>query len=284
MDMLYAAFLGLVQGVAEFLPISSSGHLALFENLFGMEALESMGGSALFNILLHFATLVAVIIAYWSDVKEMCVEGVGMVKSVFRREPILGQGEPVPARRMVLMIIAATLPLFVIVPFQDALEALNEKPGFIGLALIVTGVLLFLSDRMRRGSKTERDMTVADALIVGLAQGLATIPGLSRSGTTITVGMSRGFERDFAVRFSFLMSLLSVTGAVVLKIFDVIEEGVDASLLPMYLVGMVIAGVTGYFCIKLLQKIIQKGRFGGFSYYCWAVGALSIVLSLVLGG
>ena len=283
MDMLYAAFLGLVQGVAEFLPISSSGHLALFENLFGMEALESMGGSALFNILLHFATLVAVIVAYWSDVKEMCIEGAGMVKSVFRREPVLGRGEPVPARRLVLMIIAATLPLFVIVPFQDALEGLNEKPGFIGLALIVTGVLLFLSDRMRRGNKTERDMTVADALIVGLAQGLATIPGLSRSGTTITVGMSRGFERNFAVRFSFLMSLLSVTGAVVLKIFDVIEEGFDTSLLPVYLVGMVIAGVTGYFCIKLLQKIIQKGRFGGFAYYCWAVGALSIVLSLVLG-
>lgn len=284
MDMLYAAFLGLVQGVAEFLPISSSGHLALFENLFGMEALESMGGSALFNILLHFATLVAVIAAYWSDVKAMCVECVGMVKSVFRREPILGRGEPIPARRLVLMILVATLPLFVIVPFQDAIEKLNEMPGFIGLALIVTGVLLFVSDRMRRGTKTERDMTVADAIIVGLAQALATIPGLSRSGTTITVGMSRGFERDFAVRFSFLMSLLSVTGAVVLQIFDVIEEGFVASLLPMYLVGMVIAGVTGYFCIKLLQKLVQKGRFGGFAYYCWAVGALSILLNLVLGG
>ncbi len=284
MDMLYAAFLGLVQGVAEFLPISSSGHLALFENLFGMEALESMGGSALFNILLHFATLVAVIAAYWSDVKTMCVECVGMVKSVFRREPILGRGEPIPARRLVLMILVATLPLFVIVPFQDAIEKLNEMPGFIGLALIVTGVLLFVSDRMRRGTKTERDMTVADAIIVGLAQALATIPGLSRSGTTITVGMSRGFERDFAVRFSFLMSLLSVTGAVVLQIFDVIEEGFVASLLPMYLVGMVIAGVTGYFCIKLLQKLVQKGRFGGFAYYCWAVGALSILLNLVLGG
>ena len=283
MDMIYAAFLGLMQGVAEFLPISSSGHLALFENLFGVEALETVGDSALFNILLHFATLVAVIVAYWPDVKAMCVEGVGMVKSVLKREPILGRGEPIPARRLLLMIIVATLPLFLIVPFQDALEELNEMPGFIGLALIATGTLLFVSDRMRRGTKTERDMTVVDALVVGVAQGLATIPGLSRSGTTITVGMSRGFERDFAVRFSFLMSLLSVTGAVVLKIFDVIEEGFDASLLPMYLVGMVIAGVTGYFCIKLLQKIIQNGRFGGFAYYCWAVGALSILLSLVLG-
>ena len=281
MELLYGAFLGLVQGVAEFLPISSSGHLALFENVLNMKMMADMGENALFNILLHLATLVAVIIAYWQDVKDMCTEGVGMVKSVFRREPILGDG--VPARRMILMIVLSTLPLFLIVPFQDALEALNEKPLFIGIALIVTGFLLYISDRLPRGKKDESTMTVWDALIVGLAQGLATIPGLSRSGTTITVGMSRGFERKFAVRFSFLMSLLSVTGAVVLKVFDVLEEGFDAAMLPVYVTGMVVAGVTGYLCIKLLNKIVAKGRFGGFAYYCWAVGALSIVLSLALG-
>lgn len=282
MNMLYGAFLGLVQGVAEFLPISSSGHLALFENILNMETLEAMGDSALFNVLLHLATLVAVVIAYWPDVKSMCVEGVGMVKSAVRREPILGDN--VPSRRLILMIIVATLPLFVVVPLQDALEQLNEMPGFIGLALIVTGLLLYISDRLPRGNKTEKSMTVWDALLVGLAQALATIPGLSRSGTTITAGMRRGFDRAFAVRFSFLMSLLSVTGAGILKVFDVIEEGVDLAMLPMYLVGMVVAGVTGYFCIKLLNKIVAKGRFGGFAYYCWAVGVLSILLSLVLGG
>ncbi len=281
MEYIYGAFLGLVQGVAEFLPISSSGHLALFENVLNMQMMADMGENALFNILLHLATLVAVIIAYWQDVKSMCVEGVGMVKSLCRREPILGEG--VSTRRLILMIILATLPLFLIVPFQDALESLNEEPLFIGIALIVTGLLLFISDRLPRGKKDESTMTVVDALIVGLAQGLATIPGLSRSGTTITVGMSRGFERNFAVRFSFLMSLLSVTGAVILKALDVLEEGLEVSMLPVYLTGMVVAGVTGYFCIKLLNKIVQKGRFGGFAYYCWAVGAISIVLSLVLG-
>lgn len=281
MEYIYGAFLGLVQGVAEFLPISSSGHLALFENVLNMQRMADMGENALFNILLHLATLVAVIIAYWQDVKSMCVEGVGMVKSACRREPILGEG--VSTRRLILMIILATLPLFLIVPFQDALESLNEEPLFIGIALIVTGLLLYISDRLPRGKKDESTMTVVDALIVGLAQGLATIPGLSRSGTTITVGMSRGFERNFAVRFSFLMSLLSVTGAVILKALDVLEEGLDVSMLPVYLTGMVVAGVTGYFCIKLLNKIVQKGRFGGFAYYCWAVGAISIVLSLVLG-
>lgn len=281
MKLLYGAFLGLVQGVAEFLPISSSGHLALFENVLNMQTMTDMGENALFNILLHLATLVAVVIAYWQDVKTMVREGFGMVKSVCRREPLLGDG--IPARRMILMIVVATLPLFLIVPFQDALESLNDKPLFIGIALVVTGLLLYISDRLPKGNKDERTMTVVDALLVGLAQGLATIPGLSRSGTTITAGMSRGFERGFAVRFSFLMSLLSVLGAVVLKVLDVLEEGFDAAMLPVYLTGMVVAGVTGYFCIKLLQRIVQKGRFGGFAYYCWAVGVLSIVLSLVLG-
>ena len=284
MNMLYAAFLGLVQGVAEFLPISSSGHLALFENLLHMEALEAMEGSALFNILLHLATLAAVIAAYWSDIKEMCAEGVGMVKSIARRQPILGEGEGIPARRLILMIILGTLPLFVIVPFQDALERLNAYPVAIGIALLVTGTLLFVADRLPRGEKTAGTMTAADALIIGVAQALATIPGLSRSGTTITAGMSRGLERSFAVRFSFLMSLLSVAGAVILKALDVLEEGIDVSLLPMYLVGMAVAGVTGYLSIRLLHKIVKKGRFGGFAYYCWGVGALSIVLTLALGG
>ena len=171
MEYIYGAFLGLVQGVAEFLPISSSGHLALFENVLNMQMMADMGENALFNILLHLATLVAVIIAYWQDVKSMCVEGVGMVKSLCRREPILGEG--VSTRRLILMIILATLPLFLIVPFQDGLESLNEEPLFIGIALIVTGLLLFISDRLPRGKKDESTMTVVDALIVGLAQGLA---------------------------------------------------------------------------------------------------------------
>ncbi len=283
MNMLYAAFLGLVQGVAEFLPISSSGHLALFENILHMEALAAMEGSALFNILLHLATLVAVIIAYWSDIREMCIEGVGMVKSLAKGQPILGEKPGIPARRLILMIVVSTLPLFLVVPFQDALEELNAYPVVIGAALLVTGCLLFFSDRLPKGKKTAGTMTVVDALVIGVAQAIATVPGLSRSGTTITAGMSRGLERSFAVRFSFLMSLLSVTGAVVLKVFDVMEEGFDTSLLPMYLTGMVVAGVTGYLSIKLLDKIVKKGRFGGFAYYCWGVGAVSILLSLVLG-
>ena len=280
MTIFYAALLGLVQGVAEFLPISSSGHLALMENVLGAGGLMALDDSALFNILLHLATLAAVIAAYWADVRDMVLEGFATVGDLFRGRGISAKGNP--TRRLIYMIILATVPLFLIVPFNDALERLNEIPWFIGAALIATGTLLYISDRLPRGKKTEKTMTVLDALVIGVAQGLATIPGLSRSGTTIAAGMGRGLKRSFAVRFSFLISLLSVMGAVVLKVLDVLEEGVNAAMLPAYGVGMVIAGVTGYLSIRLLQKIVRKGSFGGFAYYCWFAGVISIIVWLRL--
>lgn len=280
MNILYAVILGLVQGVAEFLPISSSGHLALFEMILGSDTLAAMDDSAAFNVMLHLATLVAVVIAYWKDVREMGAELAATVRGVRTGQSLVGGN--IPARRLILMIVISTLPLVLILPVHHAIEALNGVSWFIGLALIVTGCLLFVADRVPRGEKTERDMTVTDAVLIGLAQAVATLPGLSRSGTTITAGVSRGLSRDFAVKFSFLMSLLSVLGAVLLKLIDLIGDGVDTALLPAYLVGMVVAGVTGYASIRLLQRIVSKGKFGGFSYYCWGVGAVTIVLSLIL--
>ncbi len=280
MTIVYAALLGLVQGVAEFLPISSSGHLALLENVLGGSGLMELDGSAFFNILLHLATLVAVVVAYRSDIWDMLLEVGDMAGDLVHGRGLSARGRP--ARKLIYMLILATLPLFVIVPFNDAIESLNAIPWFIGAALILTGTLLYIADRLPRGRKTVEDMTVVDALVIGLAQGLATIPGLSRSGTTIAAGMGRGLKRTFAVRFSFLMSLLSVTGAVILQVLDVMEEGVNAAMLPAYGVGMLVAGVSGYFSIRLLQRIVRKGRFGGFAYYCWIVGAISIVVWLRL--
>ncbi len=276
MSILYAALLGLVQGVAEFLPISSSGHLALLENILGGTGLMELDGSAFFNILLHLATLVAVVIAYWPDIVDMVYEVGDMAGDLVHRRSLSARGKP--TRRLIYMILLATVPLFVIVPFNDAIERLNAIPWFIGAALILTGTLLYISDRLPRGKKTERTMTWLDAIIIGIAQGLATMPGLSRSGTTIAAGMGRGLKRSFAVRFSFLMSLVSVSGAVVLEVMDVVQEGVNAAMLPAYAVGMLVAGFTGYLSIRLLQRIVRKGRFGGFAYYCWFVGVISIIV------
>ncbi len=273
-----AIVLGLVQGVAEFLPISSSGHLSLLQHFFGLEEID-----ALYNILLHFATLIAVFVVYWRDVADMVVEFFRMIGSLFIREEGRTRGNPPEARRMVLLLVLGTLPLFLVLPFDDAVEGLGTNPVFVSAMLLVTGCILFLSDRYGGGRKTGRTATVKDVLLVGVAQGAATIPGLSRSGTTISAGMALGFERNFAVRFSFLLSLPAVLGATLLKVVKAAQAGeFDMELLPMYITGMVVAGVVGYFSISLVKLLASKGKFGMFAYYCWIAGVVSLAASFLL--
>ena len=270
-----AIVLGMVQGVAEFLPISSSGHLSLLQHFFRMEEPDT-----LYNILLHFATLIAVCVVYWRDVVDMIVEFFRGIASLFSRQG--GHGNPPEGRRLVLLVILGTLPLFLILPFDDMVEGLGANPVFVSAMLLVTGCILFLSDRYGGGRKTVRTATVRDVLLVGVAQGAATIPGLSRSGTTISAGMALGFDRNFAVRYSFLMSLPAVFGATLLKVVKVAKSGVlDTKLLPMYLTGMVVAGVVGYFSIRLVKLLADKGKFGRFAYYCWIVGVIALIFSFL---
>ena len=279
LSYIMAILLGLVQGVAEFLPISSSGHLTLLQHFFGMEEVDN-----LYNILLHFATLIAVFIAYRKDIAEMIVEFFRGLAALFTRRGAREAGRPPESRRLVMRVIVGTLPLFVVLPIEGLVEGLGNSPAVVSVMLLVTGCLLFLSDRMARGTKTARTATVKDALLVGVAQGIATIPGLSRSGTTISAGMMLGFDRKFAVRYSFLLSLPAVLGATLLKVIDVAtgEVEVDLSLLPKYIVGMIVAGVVGYFAIQLVKLLADKGKFGRFAYYCWIVGAVALVASFVI--
>ena len=276
MTYLTAFLLGLVQGVAEFLPISSSGHLAIAQNLLGLEDAGSV--PEFFDVLLHLGTLIAVFAAYWTDICEMVVEffrGIGDL--VHRSTP-----SPVPpARRLILLIIVGTLPLFAVLPIRKHVQGLTDNMVFVGAALIVTGILLFLCDRVRKGRKTERSATWLDALLVGVGQAVATLPGVSRSGMTITAGCFVGYERRFAVRFSFLLSIPAVLGANILSVGDAVQAGINGAEVPMYLVGVVTAAVTGYLCIRLLKYVADKGRFGAFAYYCWAVGILTLVLQAV---
>ena len=276
MSYLTAMVMGLIQGIAEFLPISSSGHLAIFQNFFGMSDIEH--DYMLFDVLLHLGTLIAVFVAYWGDIVTLVKEFFTMVH--LRRLPA-GQHPDYPARRMIVMLIVATLPLFLVLPVKDHVESLYSNTFFVGFALIVTGLMLFFSDRMRRGTKTERNATMLDAIIVGFGQALAVVPGISRSGTTIAVGMVRKFDREYAVRFSFLLSIPAVLGANILSLADALKSGTDWSLLPMYLVGVVVAAVSGYLAIRLLRYIAKKGSFGWFSYYCWGAGLVTLALSLI---
>lgn len=275
MSLLSAIFLGLVQGITEFLPISSSGHLAIAQQLLNSSVGAEVPG--FFDVLLHLGTLFAVFAAYWEDIKEMVVELFCGVRDLARHST----PTPVPpARRMILLIIVATLPLFVIVPFEDRIEALSGNLYFVALALIATGFLLFISDRVPKGRKTAKNATLKDAIAVGIGQAIATCPGISRSGTTITVGCLVGYERSFAVRFSFLMSIPAILGANILSLKDAMETVIWADL-PVYLVGVVVAAASGYACIRLLKMIAAKGKFGAFAYYCWAVGLVTLILTFV---
>ncbi len=273
MNLFTSLLLGIIQGLAEFLPISSSGHLALAQHLLGVNTEVP----AFFDVLLHLGTLLAVLVAYWGDVVEIVQEffrGVGDVVHGTTPTPVP------PARRMILLIIVGTLPLFAILPIHKKVQALGDSMVFIGMALVVTGFLLFACDLVHRGHKTERSATLLDALLVGVGQALATMPGVSRSGMTISAGCFLGFERSFAVRFSFLLSIPAVLGANILSLKDALEAGVDWAAVPVYLAGVVASAVVGYACIRLLKLIAQKGRFGGFAYYCWAVGLLILLLNL----
>lgn len=276
MSFFSAIFLGIVQGLAEFLPISSSGHLAFFQTFLGMSNAEEE--NLFFDVLLHLGTLSAVFVAYWSEIKALILEFFTMVG--LRKLP-KGQKPDRLSRRMIAYIILATLPLVLVLPIKDKVEGLYTNSIFIGCAFLITGTLLFLSDAMSRGNKDLKTASLLDVIIVGLGQAVAVVPGLSRSGTTISCGLARGFSREFAVKFSFLMSIPAVLGANLLSLIDAAQAGIDWSLMPMYLAGVVTAAVSGYLAIRLLKYVTQKGSFGGFAYYCWGAGILTLILSLI---
>lgn len=283
MSMLSAIFLGLVQGISEFLPISSSGHLSLFQHFLNMNTAD---GNLFFDVLLHLGTLIAIFVYYWRDILDLLKE-LGRLFLVLlgkeekkKKAPASAAGRKLTLTsdsRMILMIIVATIPLVFVLPIKDKVESLCGNVVFIGCALLVTGTILFISDRLAKGKKTAKNATMLDAFLVGVGQAVAVVPGLSRSGTSISAGMLRGFQRTFAVRFSFLMSIPAVLGANIISIKDAMEAGIDTSLMPMYVAGTIVAAVSGYFAIRLVNILADKGKFGNFAYYCWGVGAAALV-------
>jgi len=278
LSLLMSIFLGLVQGLAEFLPISSSGHLSIIQNLFHLSYDENE--HLLFDVLLHLGTLVSVIVFYRKELRSMVTDAAAAItgKGDSRDE----EGRLKPTLRNILLIVAGTLPLLLIVPFRHKIELLFYNTPFISFALIITGVLLFVSGKLSEGRKNEKTATIADALVVGLSQAIATVPGLSRSGTTITVGLSRGFRREYAVQYSFLLSIPAVLGSIILTLVSAIQAGIKWANVPAYLVGMLVAGVSGYYALKLVKKLITTDRFSKLAYYCWGVGILSLILSAIL--
>ena len=273
MSIWFAALQGLVQGLTEFLPVSSSGHLVLVQALFG-SGVET--NYMLFNVLLHFGTLLSVVVAFWKDIKELFVEFFGWIRDGFR---INGH----PYRRFIVMLLITLIPMFLILPIESRLEAAFSSPLLVGLLLLVTAALLFLSEKAPKKHKTEQNASWLDALIVGIGQMFAVLPGLSRSGTTICTGLFCGFSREYAVRFAFIMSLPVVLGANILELADVIREPSlmgDASI-ACYAVGILVSMLSGLAAIRLVKFITKRGNFRPFVVYCTLVGTVAVVASLI---
>lgn len=277
MTLGFALLMGLIQALTEFLPVSSSGHLSILQNLFGVKEIENIG--VLFDVMLHLGTLISVVIMYRREIWAMIKAFIGLFR---RNRPEEKSREERGSARLILLVIIATLPLLIILPVKKYIENLYGSLAFVGGALIVTGFLLFFSDRCKRGNRDENSATLLDAFIVGCLQAVATAPGISRSGTTISCGLFRGFDRKFAVRFSFILSIPAVLGANVLSLIDVLRDGMDTSLLPIYVAGVAVAAVVGCFAIKLVRLLTEKNKFGRFSYYCWAVGAAVLIASFFI--
>lgn len=273
LDLLYAILLGILQGLTEFLPISSSGHLVIAQDIFNIQ-----GADLAFDVILHLGTLVAVLIYYWQDVLNLISEFFILIGDFIKgkRPKLLDYSRPY--RVLMVMIIIATVPTAIIgLVFNDLFSRLFETADFVGYALIVTGILLWIANGIVSGRKDIKHMTAGDAITVGLIQGLAITPGISRSGSTIFAGLIRGLNRELATRFSFLLSIPAILGAVVVEGKDVFESASALHEVMPVLAGFVAAAVSGYLAISFLISVLQKRKLNYFSYYCWAVGILSIL-------
>lgn len=286
MSLLQSILLGLVQGITEFLPVSSSGHLAILRNLFGIELQDG----PFFDVMLHLGTMIAICAVFRKDLIRMLKESVNMVMDmIYNLKILIHNKKEQDARRykkiihnnyrkFTLMVLVSTVPTAVIG------YAAQELVNIAGMTLIAPGVclilnagLLLVADVVEAGKKVPKDAAYTNAFVVGIAQGLAVMPGLSRSGITILACLLNGFDRRFAMKYSFIMSIPAIIGAMILELTRISAQTTAMSQIAVCLVGAIIAGITGYVCIRKMLVIVRKKQFKGFSLYCLVIGILAIV-------
>ena len=291
MKFLQAIIMGLVQGITEFIPVSSSGHLAVIKALFGFET----DTGVLFDVLLHVATIVAICVVYYKDIMRLVVEFVGIVRDVCVNASILAKaiaGNNTQEkyirvisnayRRFVLLLVVSTVPTGLIgVLINDVVDFATGNLLITGICFISTALIVMMSDYLPEGGKRLKEVNYADAFGVGIAQGIATLPGLSRSGVTITASLLCGFDRKFAAKYSFIMSIPAIMGALILELTEIGEETITAGDVGCYLMGMVIAAIVGVFILKFLLGLIHKKSLKYFSFYCLGMGFLSIIIYII---
>lgn len=274
LSLITAIILGIFQGIAEFLPISSSGHLVILQTIFDVDQ-----GDIFLPVMLHLGTLISIVIVFYKDIAAIVVSSFQIVGDIFKRGKIILDTD---SKKMAIMIIVGTIPTGLIgVLFNDFFEGLYKSLVAVGIALIVTGFLLMISEKTNSGNKGIREMTILDAIIVGICQGFAIIPGISRSGSTIVGGLFRGFNTKLATKFSFLMAIPVILGATLLEAVKVLTGSNPVVLSIPLFIGVLLSAATGVIAIKVLIKALQKGKLYYFSYYVWAVGSILIISQLI---
>ena len=275
MNTLEAVILGVVQGLTEFLPVSSSGHLVLFQNLFGLQEPE-----LLFDICLHVGTLVAVLVVFHREILEILtalIQFPGRLKSAGSIRNLLSGDESI---RMALLIVVGSIPTAIIgLLFKEITDQLFGSLTIVGCMLLVTGALLWLTRRIRSSGRPIRDTTLKNALVIGIVQGLAILPGISRSGSTISTALFLGVDRKVAGRYSFLLSIPAIVGALALSL-DTPELHTTIPI-GTILAGSVISAVVGWIALVILLRVVDRGQLHRFAPYCWLVGVVTLGITWI---
>lgn len=275
MTILEGILQGILQGLTEFLPVSSSGHLSLFQHFTGLD-----GESAVtMTIVFHLGTLVAVFIAFWSKIKDLIFEAFRLLRDVFTGK--FKWKAMNPERRMIMMIIVSILPLFGFYIFRDFFEKLEKDADILveGFAFLYTSALLFLSTKVGGGKKAAGETTVPAALTIGVFQGIALVPGISRSGSTISAALFMGMKREDAVEYSFILGIPVILAGAVVKLTEAGSEELSANMLPL-LAGFAAAAVSGYFAIRLIKALVMNDKFRVFAWYTLVLGIAVIAVAV----
>ena len=267
MGIFDAIIQGIIQGLTEFLPVSSSGHLALYQHYFG----ESESSGLFFSAILHLGTLLATFIAFRKDIIALLKEAGSMIADLFKGK--LFKTKMNPERRMIVMLIISCLVLVPCIPLKDTIEMVSTTYMIaLGCLFLYTSFILFLSDKCVKGTKTAGDITWKNALTVGIFQAIALFPGVSRSGSTISGGLFSGFTRDTAVKYSFILGMPTILAGCLLEFKDGISESEQfGSVLP-YIVGFAVSAVVGICAIKMVNWIVKSNKFTIFSIYTLLLG------------
>ena len=271
--IIQAIILGIVQGLTEFLPVSSSAHLVFMSDILGVQQ------NVAFDTLLHLGTLLAVVGYFWKDLVVIISSFLSSLLDIFRGRFKEGL-EETPFKKLSWLLLVGTIPAGVMgILFKSEFEALFNSILYVGIFLLITGLLLWGAERVKPGDKDVKDISFKNAIVIGVAQGIAIAPGISRSGATIAAGLFSGLNRELAARFSFLLSIPAILGAALVQAKDITSFDVSTSVL---IVGFVSAAIFGYLAIKLLLKIIKERSLMIFAYYCWIIGIAAIIISIVM--